>query len=220
MIRILLTDDHNIFREGIRSLLDKEHDLEIIGEASSGRESVKLAEELKPDIIVMDITMRDLNGIEATKRIKSENPKIKIIALSMHLVDNILIQAFKAGISGYILKDASRLELIEAIRTVHLGHQYISAEISDILVEAIQIGTGSTKPGDSPLTSRENEILQLIAEGKTIKQIASELFISPKTVASHRANIMEKLNIHNLPQLTKYAIAAGLTSVELDKSAS
>jgi len=217
MIKIILTDDHRIFREGIRSILANEHDFDIIGEASDGRESIKLANELKPDIMLMDITMHDLNGIEATKRIKSDNPEIKVIILSMHLVDSMVIQAFKAGVSGYVLKDASRTELIEAIRRVHLGHQYICTDVSDIVINTIHTGARGVKVGESPLTGREKEILQLIAEGKNIKQIASDLFISPKTVSSHRANIVEKLNIKNLPQLTKYAIGAGLTSSELDK---
>lgn len=214
MIRIILTDDHELMRDGLRNLLEKEADISVIGECDNGRDAVKMTDKLNPDIMIMDMAMHDLNGIEATRQIKHENPNVKVIALSMHSDRHIVIGAFKAGVSGYVLKDSSHTELINAIRTTHLGHRYLSLEISDIVVQELSSGLNGKQNGNTPLSGRENEILQLIAEGKSIKEIASDLFISPKTVASHRANIMDKLNIKNLPLLTKYAIGAGLTSVE------
>lgn len=215
MIKIVIADDHEIVRNGLRNLLDDEADISVIGEAENGRGAIKLSDELNPDIILMDLSMHDLNGIDATKQIKKDNPKIHVIALSMHSERHIVINAFKAGVSGYVLKDSSHIELVKAIRTIHLGHRYLPIEISDIVVQELSSGlNGKTTMGACPLSSRENEILQLLAEGKSIGDIASDLYISPKTVASHRANIMDKLNIHNLPLLTKYAIGAGLTSVE------
>ncbi len=215
MISIILVDDHVIMRDGLRHLLDEESDIEVIGEADNGRKAVKLALEKKPDIVIMDIAMQDMNGIEATRQIKSNNPEIKVIALSMHSERQIVVGVFRAGASGYLLKESSSLELVDAIRTIHLGRKYLSQKISDIVLQEISDVKKDTKEiGVDVLTNRECEILQLISEGNSTKKIAEVLFISPKTVESHRANIMEKLNIHNIPELTKYAIRAGLTSLE------
>jgi DNA-binding NarL/FixJ family response regulator len=215
MISIILVDDHVIMRDGLRHLLDEESDIEVIGEADNGRKAVKLALEKKPDIVIMDIAMQDMNGIEATRQIKSNNPEIKVIALSMHSERQIVVGVFRAGASGYLLKESSSLELVDAIRTIHLGRKYLSQKISDIVLQEISDVKKDTKEiGVDVLTNRECEILQLISEGNSTKKIADILFISPKTVESHRANIMEKLNIHNIPELTKYAIRAGLTSLE------
>ena len=215
MISIILVDDHAIMRDGLRHLLDQESDIEVVGEADNGREAVKLALEKKPDIVIMDVAMQDMNGIEATRQIKSENPKIKVIALSMHSERQIVVGIFRAGASGYLLKDSSSLELVEAIRTIHLGRKYLSEKISDIVLQEISdIKKDTGEIGVDVLTNRECEILQLISEGNSTKKIADILFISPKTVESHRANIMDKLDIHNIPELTKYAIRAGLTSLE------
>jgi DNA-binding NarL/FixJ family response regulator len=157
--------------------------------------------------------MRDMNGIEATRQIKNENPKIKIIALSMHSERQIVVGMLRAGASGYLLKDSSRLELVNAIRTVYMGHKYLSEKISDIVVQEISdVKKDSEEIGVDLLSNRESEILQLVSEGNSTKQIGAVLFISPKTVESHRANIMDKLDIRNLPELTKYAIRSGLTS--------
>jgi DNA-binding NarL/FixJ family response regulator len=215
MISIILVDDHAIMRDGLRHLLSQESDIEVVGEADNGREAVKLALEKKPDIVIMDVAMQDMNGIEATRQIKNENPDIKVIALSMHSERQIVVGIFRAGASGYLLKDSSSLELVEAIRTIHLGRKYLSQKISDIVLQEISdIKKDTGEIGVEVLTNRECEILQLISEGNSTKKIADVLFISPKTVESHRANIMEKLDIHNIPELTKYAIRAGITSLE------
>ncbi len=215
MIKVILVDDHAIMRDGIRNLLQEESDIEVIGEADNGRQAVKISIEKNPDIVITDIAMHDMNGIEATRQIKKENPDIKIIALSGHSERQIVIGVFRAGASGYLLKESTSTELVEAIRTVYRGHNYLSQKISDIVLQELSdIKRDSEEIGADLLTSRENEILQLIAEGNATKRIAEVLFISPKTVESHRANIMEKLNIRNLPELTKYAIRAGLTSID------
>jgi len=215
MISVILVDDHIIMRDGLRGLLKAESDIEVVGEADNGRQAVKISLEKNPEIVIMDIAMSDMNGIEATRQIKAENPKIKIITLSMHSERQMVIGSLKAGASGYLLKDSTSTELVEAIRTVYRGRKYISQKISDIVLEEIsEVKKDSDGREVDKLTSRENEILQLIAEGNSTKKIAKVLFISPKTVESHRANIMEKLDIHNLPELTKYAIRAGLTSLD------
>jgi len=215
MISIILVDDHVIMRDGLRHLLSSESDIEVIGEAANGREAVKLVLSKKPDIVIMDIAMQDMNGIEATRQIKNENPEVKVIALSMHSERQIVVGVFRAGASGYLLKESSSLELVDAIRTIHLGRKYLSQKISDIVLQEIsEVKKDTGEIGVDVLTNRECEILQLISEGNSTKKIADVLFISPKTVESHRANIMEKLDIHNIPELTKYAIRAGLTSLE------
>ncbi len=215
MISIILVDDHVIMRDGLRNLLKEENDLEVVGEADNGRDAVKIILEKKPDIVIMDIAMHGMNGIEATRQIKKENSNIKIIALSMHSERQIVVGIFRAGASGYLLKDSTSAELVEAIRIVYLGGKYISQKISDIVLQEISYEKkDSEEIGIEVLTNRESEILQLISEGNSTKRIAEVLFISPKTVESHRANIMDKLNIHNLPELTKYAIRTGLTSLD------
>lgn len=215
MISIILADNHVIMRDGLRHLLEGESDIEVVGKADNGRQAVKVTLAKKPDIVIMDIAMHEMNGIEATRQIKNENPEIKVLVLSMHSERQIVIGSFRAGASGYLLKDSSSLELVEAIRTVYRGRKYLSQKISDIVLQEISdIKRDSEEIGVDILTNRESEILQLIAEGNSTKRIAKVLFISPKTVESHRANIMEKLDIHNLPELTKYAIRAGLTSLD------
>ena len=215
MISVILVDDHIILRDGLKNLLEEESDIKIIGEANNGREAVKLVLEKKPDIVIMDVAMKDMNGIVATRHIKEVDPKINVIALSMHSERQIVIGIFKAGASGYILKDSTSIELVKAIRTVYRGRKFLSPEISDIILQEISdVNKDSADIGADLLTKRENEVLQLIAEGNATKKIAKILFISYKTVESHRANIMEKLDIHNIPELTKYAIRAGLTSLE------
>ncbi len=215
MITTIIVDDHIIMRDGLRGLLEEESDIEVVGEADNGRDAVKIVLEKTPDIVIMDVAMHDMNGIEATRQIKKENSKIKIIALSMHSERQIVIGMFRAGASAYLLKDSTSIELVEAIRAVYLGRKYLSEKISDIVIQ--EISDVRKDPGEiaiGKLTQRESEILQLLSEGNSTKHIAEILFISPKTVESHRANIMDKLNIHNLPKLTKYAIRAGLTSLD------
>ena len=215
MISIILVYDHEILLDVLRYLLDHESDIAVVGEAENGRGAVKLVLEKKPDMVIMDVAMQDMNGIEATRQIKSEDPDIKVIALSMHSERQIVVGIFRAGASGYLLKESSSLELVEAIRTIHLGRKYLSQKISDIVLQEISdIKKDTGEIGVDVLTNRECEILQLISEGNSTKKIAEVLFISPKTVESHRANIMEKLDIHNIPELTKYAIRAGITSLD------
>jgi two-component system, NarL family, response regulator NreC len=211
-IRILLADDHVVLRHGLSKSLQAEPDLEVIGLAADGLTAVELARELSPDIIIMDIGMPGLNGIEATRQIAKQSPTVRIIALSMHSAKKFILEMFKAGASGYLLKDCEYDELIAAVRTVASGKNYISPSISGILIETCTTDDPKRrKDAFSVLTDREREVLQLLTEGKTTKQTAKRLGISPKTVEVHRLNIMNKLKIDNMAQLTKYAIQEGLT---------
>ncbi len=214
-IRILLCDDHSILRESLSRSLQAEADLEVVGEAANGLVTVELARTLAPDVIVMDISMPDLNGIEATRQILRDCPDANILALSMHSSHRYVREMFKAGASGYVLKNVPLEELARAIRLVAAGKTYICPEIGHVLVEDC-VG----RPDEDPsvfrvLTTREREVLQLMAEGNTTKQIALKLHISPKTVEAHRRNIVEKVGIDNVAQLTKYAIQEGLTESDI-----
>ena len=212
--RILLVDDHKILRDGICSLVKGYDDMEVIGEAADGRSAIRLVQELSPDVVIMDISMPDLNGIDATRKITADYPKVKIIALSMHYDKQFVSEMFKAGASGYLIKDSAFDELEHAIRIVMDGKTYINPQIASLVVESLVSQTApSNHKAFSLLTDREREVLQLIAEGKSTKQIASDLNVSAKTVESHRRQVMGKLNIRNVAELTKYAIREGLTSV-------
>ncbi len=212
--RILLVDDHKILRDGICSLVKGYDDMEVIGEAADGRSAIRLVKELAPDVVIMDISMPDLNGIDATRRIIADYPNVKIIALSMHYDKQFVSEIFKAGASGYLIKDSAFDELEHAIRIVMEGKTYINPQIARLVVESL---VSQPEPAShqafSLLTDREREVLQQIAEGKSTKQIASDLSVSAKTVESHRRQVMGKLNIRNVAELTKYAIREGLTSV-------
>ena len=213
--KILLADDHKITRQGLRSLLDKQLDMEVVAEAEDGREAVRLARELHPDVVIMDVSMPDLNGMAATRQIIGESKNVKIIALSMHSDTLFVSEMLKSGASGYLLKDCAFEELREAIRTVTAGKVYLSPGISDVVVDDYLHRLSKTGSSDSEvLTDREREVLQLMAEGKSTKQIALELYISVKTVETHRRQIMNKLDIHTVAELTKYAIRKGLTTLE------
>jgi two-component system, NarL family, response regulator NreC len=213
-ISILLADDHKIIRDGLRSLLDRQPKIEVIGEADNGRQAVQLARELTPDVVVMDISMPELNGMDATRQILADSPHIKIIALSMHTDKRFIIKMLQAGASGYLLKDCAFDELARAVSTVLAGQTYLSPEITTVVIkDLVQETENSDSSLISQLSSREREVLQLLAEGKTTKQIAGELFISSKTVETHRTNIMKKLNIHTLADLVKLAVREGLTSL-------
>jgi len=214
--RILLADDHKITRQGLRSLLEKQPDMEVIAEADNGRTAVQLAEELAPDIVIMDITMPDLNGIEATKQILSKSPDTKIIALSMHSDALFVTEMLKSGAAGYLLKDCAFEELTRAIRAVTDDKTYLSPAISGVVVEDYlhRLATTTEFSGPDILTAREKEVVQLMAEGNSTKQIALKLHISGKTVETHRRQVMSKLDIHNVAELTKYAIRKGITSVD------
>ncbi|MBN1822023.1 MAG: response regulator transcription factor [Prolixibacteraceae bacterium] len=214
-IKVLIVDDHKIMREGLRFLLKDKPNITVVGEAENGREAQGMVAKLKPDIVIMDIAMPDLNGMEATKMILNENPDTRIIALSSHSGKEFVTGMFKSGASGYLLKDCAFDELYDAIKAVNAKHTYLSREISDVLVREY-VTSIHTAIQESPeeLSIREKEVLQLIAEGNSTKQIADLLFISVKTVESHRKKIMQKLNMFTVSELTKHAIRMGLTSLE------
>ena len=213
--RILLADDHKITREGLRSLLEKQSDMEVVAEAEEGHEAVRLVREMHPDIAIMDVTMPDLNGIEATQKIVSECPNVKVIALSMHSDTLFVTEMLKSGASGYLLKDCAFEELTRAIHTVLDGKIYLSPAISDVVVDGYLHRLSEDNPVDSDVLShREREVLQMLAEGKSTKQVALKLHISVKTVETHRRQMMHKLDIYSVAELTKYAIRKGLTSLE------
>jgi DNA-binding NarL/FixJ family response regulator len=214
-IKILLADDHKITRQGLRSLLEKESDMEVVAEAEEGRTAVCLVRELSPDVVVMDVSMPDLNGMEATRQIVAELPNVKVIALSMHSDNLFVSEMLKSGASGYLLKDCAFEELARAIHVVVEGKTYLSPAISGVVVDDYLHHLARTESTSSEvLTDREREVLQLIAEGNSTKQIALKLHISVKTVETHRRQIMSKLNIHTIAELTKYAIRQGLTFLE------
>ena len=215
-IRILIADDHRVVREGLRSLLEKQANMSVVGEASDGREAIQLARKLEPDIVIMDISMPELNGIEATRQVTSEIPGIKVIALSMHSEERFITEMFKAGASGYLLKDCAFKELIIAIRAIIENQTYLPPQVAGIVVNGFvnpQISEHSH--AFSKLTEREREVLQLIAEGKSTKEIASILNVSVKTADAHRQRIMKKLDMRSVAELTKYAIREGITSLEV-----
>ena len=213
-IRIILADDHAIVRHGLNRSFQQEKDIEVIAQAQNGRSAVQLAKELSPTVVVMDISMPDLNGIEATRQITSESPQVKVIALSMHSSKKYVTEMFKAGASGYLLKNCDFEELADAVRIVAGGKTYISSSVSDLVIQNYVNGSVEEDSAFSVLTRREREVVQLLSEGKTTKQAALHLYISPKTVEVHRLNIMKKLNIDSIAQLTRYAIQEGLTLSE------
>ena len=214
-ITILLADDHKILRQGLRTLLAKEMDMEVLAEAEDGRQAVRLVRELSPQVVIMDVGMPDLNGIEATRQILQESPETKVIALSMHSDRRFVTNMIKAGASGYLLKDSAFEELATAIRVVMARKTYLSHEIAHVVVKDYVKGGSKEDPSVfSVLSPREREVLQLMAEGKTNRQIAEMLHVSLKTVETHRQQIMNKLEIHNIVELTKYAIREGLVSLD------
>ena len=215
-VTVVLVDDHTIVRDGLRALLDKDDAMEVVGEAADGRSAVRLARDLSPDIVIMDVAMSDLNGIEATRQIVAEMPRVKVLALSMYSDRVFVSEMLKAGASGYLLKDCAFDELTHAIGTVMAHRIYLSPGISDVVVADYL--ERLSKDGDSVssvLSSREREVLQLLAEGKTTKDIAGKLHVSSKTIDTHRQQIMAKLGVHSIAELTKYAISQGLSALDI-----
>lgn len=215
-IRIILADDHQVIREGLRSLIEKQPNMEVVAEAGDGRQAVELALQLKPNIVIMDVSMPNLNGIDATRQITSQCPKVKVLALSIHPSKQFISYMLKAGAAGYLLKNCAFDELTQAINVVASDHTYLSPGITDVVVDDYVNQLPEKGAEICPeLSSREREVLQLIAEGKSTKEIALHLHVSAKTVATHREHIMSKLNIHNVVELAKYAVREGLTSFDI-----
>jgi len=215
-IRVVLADDHTIVRQGMRKLLEGSLEMEVVGEASDGKEAVEAAQRLMPDVVIMDISMPVLNGLEATRQICKLLPQTKVLILTMHAEKEYIFKILQCGASGYLLKGSSMEELITALQTVQRGDLYLSPPVSKSVIEdyIADAPKGSGARGKSPrLTAREHEILQLITEGHTSKAIASILSLSTKTVETHRAHIMQKLDIHNTAGLIKYAIQKGWVEV-------
>ena len=213
-ITILLADDHAILRRGLRALLEREPGMEVLGEAADGRETIKAVGELQPDVVVLDITMPNLNGIEAARQIQAKGGKTAIIILSMHSDEGYVLRALRAGARGYLLKDAVEAELIQAIRAVAGGKAYFSPEVSKLLVEDYIQGMQLRGIEDryELLTAREREVLQLLAEGKSSKDIARILELSVYTVDTHKANLMQKLSLHSMAELILFAVRRGIIS--------
>ena len=212
-IKILVVDDHAIMRDGIRALLGIHDDMEIVGEASEGKEAIERVQELVPDVVVMDIAMPGMDGLEAARRIRKKNPKVKVLILTQHDNREYILSAIKAGATGYVPKRALGSELVSAIRAVHVGDSFLYPSVATALIEDYRQQADGEEPYDR-LTAREREILKLIAEGHTSRQIADILFISSKTVLGHRTKIMEKLDLHNRTELIKYAMRKGLVSMD------
>ena len=214
MIKVVLTDDHMIIRDGLRALLERQPDMEVVAEADNGRTALKHVKELSPDVVIMDIGMRELNGIDATRQIVKMSPGVKVLALSMYSDKRFVKEMLKAGASGYMLKDSAFTELIDAIRVIVGSKIYISPGVASIVLEDyLEDSTHRESSVRSLLTSREIEVLQLLAEGKSTKQIALSLSLSIKTIESRRARIMQKIGIDNIADLTKYAIREGIVSL-------
>lgn len=219
-IRVLLVDDHQIVRDGLRSLLAKQIDIEVVGEAENGREGLEQARALDPDVVVMDIGMRELNGIDATRHLLAEKPSIKVVALSMHSDRRYISEMLAAGASGYLLKDSAFDELTAAIRAVMEGRTFVSQGIAGVVIDdyvrRLTNGTAdaAVPSGGRALSPREREVLQLIGEGASTKEAAARLHLSVKTVETHRRQIMDKLGIYNIAGLIKYAVREGLVSLE------
>jgi two-component system response regulator NreC len=214
MIRVLLADDHKILRQGLRTLLEQEADIDVVGEADNGRASVKLAGELAPDVVIMDVAMPDLNGIDATHRITEADPGARVLALSMHSDGRYVKGMLQAGARGYILKDCASEELTRAIRTVMAGQVYVSPGVTGVIVNDYVRQLSAATGAPATLSQREREVLQLLAEGASTAAIAADLHLSVKTIETHRKRIMDKLELRSIAELTKYAIREGITALD------
>ena len=212
--RLLLVDDHQIIREGLRILLERSGRMKVVAEAADGRAAIDMVNSHAPDVVIMDITMADMNGIDATRQIMADNPAIKVIGLSMHTEKRFVIEMMKAGACGYLLKNCAFEELVSAIDAVLQGKTYLSPEIAgNIIKDMISAPKGDNSSAFSVLTTREREVLQLIAQGRATKEIAAIHHVSVKTIETQRQHIMDKLNLYSIAELTKYAIREGLTSI-------
>jgi two-component system, NarL family, response regulator NreC len=216
MTRVLLAEDHALVRSGIRSLLEASKEVEVVGEAGNGREAIDLAIQLKPDLVLMDLAMNELNGIDATRQLSAQQAGTQVIILSMHGDEQYIYESLKAGAKGYVLKSSAFKELITGIHEVCAGRTYVSPSLAGIVVnDYVRRAKGSKAPGElDKLTTREREVLQLIAEGNSSAEVAQRLYISVRTVDTHRHNIMEKLKIHSIAGLTKFAIRNGLCQLQ------
>ena len=215
MTTVLLADDHKILRQGLRTLLEQEKDIHVVGEADNGRTSIKLAGELAPDVVIMDVAMPDLNGVDATRRITEAQPKSRVLALSMHSDGRYVKGMLQAGARGYILKDCAAEELTRAIRTVMANQVYVSPGVTGAIVnDYIRQLSGTQIDATAILTHREREVLQLLAEGGSTAHIAAKLYLSVKTIETHRKRVMDKLGLRSIAELTKYAIREGITALD------
>ena len=215
-IRVILADDHVVVRDGLRLILETKKNVEVVAEASDGRQAVDQVRRLKPDVIVMDISMPEMNGIEATRQIKATMPLTRVIILSMHADSEYILRALRAGATGYLLKESAGEEVLEAVRSVSAGKRYLSPRVVNTVVNGYieqNISDQTVCPVDR-LSNREREILQLVVEGKSSQEIADALFLSIKTVETYRSRLMQKLEIRNLPELVKFAIRHGLTKLD------
>jgi len=216
-MRILLADDHAVLRAGLRMLLNAQPDMEVVGEAEDGREAVEKVATLQPDLVLMDIGMPKMNGLEASRQIKKRYPAVQILILTMHANEEYLFQVLQAGGSGYVLKKAADYELIGAIRTVRRGEVFLYPEVTKLLIQDYlqRVREGAESDRFEVLTEREREVLKLIAEGHTAQEIADILVVSPKTVQTHRTNIMDKLGLHSRAELVQYALRKGILTPEV-----
>lgn len=215
-VRVALADDHRLVRAGLRALLASEPDLQVVGMASDGLEAVRLARELRPDVLVTDVSMPGLNGVEAIRRIHAEQPGVRTLCLSMHDTHRMVLAALDAGARGYVLKEGPGEELGLAIRQVMANHIYLSAELVGIVVgEMRQRQLRPTEPAGEPLTPRERELVQLLSEGYSSAEVAERLHVSIKTVGTHREHVMSKLGMHSVAEITRYALREGLTSLDM-----
>jgi DNA-binding NarL/FixJ family response regulator len=209
-IKVLIVDDHRVVRDGLAKILEGCNDIEVIGQASNGLEAIRRVDELKPDVVILDISMPKLGGLEVCRRIRKDSPATKVVILTMHEEEEYSMKLVRLGVSGYLLKDSAAQEVIEAVRSANLGKAYFSPQISKTLAESYrEIAPNQDDPYDR-LNDREREVLQLIAEGHTNREIGDILFISPKTVDNHRTNLMRKLNIHSAADLVRWATKRGL----------
>ncbi len=212
-VRILLVDDHKVLREGLRSLLDKQTETEVVGEASNGRDAIDRVRQLKPDVVIMDVNMPDMDGVDATRMIKTERPQTKVLALSMYRRKTFISEMFRNGASGYLLKEDAFAEILQAIKAILPDGKYICNKVADLLIDECLDAPADAADG-TRLTEREIQVIRMLADGKASKEIAFATNVSVKTVDACRRRIMKKLNIHSLADLVKYAIREGLTRVD------